>query len=346
MLDLLGPSMPGNFAVRLRCPVCELESWITLLDRPESAEEIRKQAWEFKCRYDDRQLGTPTEVIEMAPPEVDYPSGSSPGQEATAVVIPSVSKAPSDYIARASERMPLRVPVTIYGFTQKSGAFHEDTETLTVNASGALVMLKTQLKLGDWVFLMHKSTRMEQEMRVAHLDPYSERETKVGLAFKQPIPEFWRTTRKQARTPKTLRVIVQGTDSEGHRFKQSAYTVDLSRDGARLDGIGFLTLPGQTIVVHRLWRKKKFRVVWIGQVGTEESDQAGILGLEPGDIWRVRLEEGGRKRSKNTKALPCPVMIASCFPRAIALSMCRTALSVCTINQGGMGSFPWACKVP
>ena len=284
--------MPGNFAVRLRCPVCELESWITLLDRPESAEEIRKRAWEFKCRYDDCQLGTPTEVIEMAPPEGDRPAGPSSGQESAPAVIHSISKAPEDYIPRASKRMSLRVPVTIYGFTPKSGAFHEDTETLTVNASGALLMLKTKLRVGDSVFLMHKSSRMEQEMRVAYLDPYSERETKVGLAFKQPIPDFWRTTRRQLRTPKTLRVIVQGTDSQGHRFKQSAYTVDLSRDGARLDGIGFLALPGQTIVVHRLWRKKKFRVVWIGQVGTEESDQAGLVGLEAGDIWRVRLEEG------------------------------------------------------
>ena len=74
-------------------------------------------------------------------------------------------------------------------------------------------MLKTKLRVGDSVFLMHKSSRMEQEMRVAYLDPYSLRETKVGLAFKQPIPDFWRTTRRQVRTPKTLRVIAQAEGS-------------------------------------------------------------------------------------------------------------------------------------
>ena len=197
----------------------------------------------------------------------------------------------------------MRVPVVIYGFTQKSGAFHEDTETLTVNSSGALVMLKTKLDVGDSVFLMHKASRMEQEMRVAYLDSYSERETKVGLAFKRPIPDFWRKSRRHARTQKVLKVVVTGTDSNGHRFKQSAYTIDLSRGGARLDGIGFLTSPGQTIEVRRLWRKKNFRVVWIGQIGSNENNQVGVFGLESEkDIWHVPLNEGDPgKPPKNSK---------------------------------------------
>jgi len=199
--------------------------------------------------------------------------------------------------------MTLRVPVVIYGFTQKRGAFHEDADTLMVNASGALVMLKTKLEIGDCVFLLHKGTGMEQEVRVAYLDPYTDRETKVGLAFKQPIRDFWRKSRKQLRTPRTLRVIVEGTDSRGHRFQQSAYTVDLSRDGARLEGIGFLTSPGQTIEVRRLWRKKNFRVVWIGQVGTDQSNQVGLFGLQAEkDIWRVRLREVPSKSPGESKS--------------------------------------------
>src|SRR5207245_916884 len=168
--------MPGNFAIRLRCPLCEADSWVTLADRRETYEQIQEQ-----------------------------------------------------------------------------------TETQTVNSSGALVMLKTKLAIGDSVFLMQKGSGLEQEVRVVYLEAYTDRETKIGLAFKCPIPEFWRRSRKQQRVPKTLRVVVNGTDSRGHPFKQSSYTVDLSQDGARLDGIGFLTSPGQTIEVRRLWRKKRFR---------------------------------------------------------------------------------------
>src|SRR5205807_8372024 len=84
-------------------------------------------------------------------------------------------------IPRSSERMPLRIPVVIYGFTKNCGAFHEETETQTVNGSGALVMLKTKLALGDSVFLMQKGSGLEQEVRVVYLDSYTDRITKVGL---------------------------------------------------------------------------------------------------------------------------------------------------------------------
>jgi hypothetical protein len=152
--------------------------------------------------------------------------------------------------------------------------------------------MKTKLELGDTAFLIHKSSRLEQEVRVAYLDRYSDRETRVGFAFKRPISDFWRKSRKKPRVPKTLRVLVKGTDSKGHPFVQTAYTVDLSKDGARLDGVGFLTAPGQTIEVRRRWRKARFRVVWIGQIGTAESNQVGLYGLDADkNIWRIELPD-------------------------------------------------------
>src|SRR6266849_5176436 len=277
--------MPRNFAIRLRCPRGDSDSWVTLSNREESFEQILQQTWEFKCREHGLQQGIPQEVIEVAP--LDDPRPSQTNQPSFAVPFPAV---PAKKVLRSGERLPMRVPVLIYGFAGKAGAFHEDTETVIVNPSGALVTLKAKLALGDTVFLVHKGSRQEQEVRVVYLDAYSDRETRVGLAFKQPISDFWKKSRKKPRVPKTFRVIVKGTDSRGHPFAQSAYTVDLSQDGARLDGIGFLTSPGQTIEVRRLWRKARFRVVWIGQVGTTESNQVGLFGLQAEkNIWRVAL---------------------------------------------------------
>lgn len=277
--------MPRNFAIRLRCPKGDADSWVTLSNREESLEQILQQSWDFKCREHGPQQGIPQEGMEVAP--IDAPSSPQTSSNSFAVPFPST---PAKKTPRSSERVPMRVPVVIYGFAGKSGAFHEDSETILVNSSGALVTLKAKLALGDTVFLIHKSSRQEQEVRVAYLDAYSDRETRVGLAFKQPIPDFWKKTRKKARVPKTLRVIVKGTDPKGHPFAQSAYTVDLSEDGARLDGIGFLTTPGQTIEVRRLWRKARFRVVWIGHIGTNESNQVGVVGLQAEkNIWRVEL---------------------------------------------------------
>jgi len=137
-----------------------------------------------------------------------------------------------------------------------------------------------------------------------YLDAYAERETRVGLAFKQPVSGFGKRTRKKPRVPKTFRVIVKATDPKGHPFAQSAYTVDLSEDGARLDGIGFLTTPGQTIEVRRLWRKARFRVVWIGQVGTTESNQVGVVLQSEKNIWRVELPRAAAARPSQSPKAP------------------------------------------
>jgi len=281
--------MPRNFAIRLRCPRGDSDSWVTVANREESFEQILQQTWDFKCREHGLQKGIPQEVMEVAPLDDPRPSENTPTSSALPFPATPVKKTP-----RSGERIHMRVPVVIYGFAGEAGAFHEDTQTVIVNPSGALVSLKTKLAMGDTVFLIHKSSRQEQEVRVVYLDSYSDRETRVGLAFKKPISDFWKKSRKKARIPKTFRVIVKGTDPNGHPFAQSAYTVDLSQEGARLDGIGFLTSPGQTIEVRRRWRKARFRVVWIGQVGSSESNQVGVFRLQSEkDIWRVELPETG-----------------------------------------------------
>jgi hypothetical protein len=277
--------MPRNFAVRLSCSKGDGDTWVTLADREESLEQVFEQSWDFRCREHGEQRGMPREVIEIAP--VDAPA-SQTGR--------SISRATGGLtkkVLRSSPRMALRMPVVVYGFAGKGGAFHEDTETIMVNASGALVILKTKLEVGDTVFLIHKSSRAEQEVRVVYVDRYSDNERRIGLAFKKPIPDFWKRTRRKPRVAKTLRVTVKGLDAKGNPFAQSAYTVDLSRDGARLDGVGFLTKPGDTIEVRRRWRKARFKVVWIGQVGTSESNHVGVFGLQ-GDknIWHVELPDG------------------------------------------------------
>jgi len=283
-VSLRGLDMPRNFAIRLSCPHGDSDSWVTLFNREESLEQILQQSWDFKCRDHGPQQGIPQEALEVAP--LDDPQPSQNVQPSLAVPFPAT---PEKKTPRSSERLPMRVPVVIYGYAGKSGAFHEDAETLLVNSSGALATLKTKLSLGDTVFLLHKGSGREQEVRVAYLDAYSDSETRVGLAFKQPVSDFWKGTRKEPRVPKTLRVIVKGTDTRGHPFAQSAYTVDLSEDGARLDGIGFLTSPGQTIEVRRRWRKARFRVVWIGHIGTTESNQVGAVLQSEKNIWRVEL---------------------------------------------------------
>jgi len=129
--------MLGNFAIRLRCPLCEADSWVTLADRQETYEQILQQTWDFKCREHGAQTGSPKEVIGVAP--LDEKPAST--QQSALTFANSISTATTKKTPRSTERLSLHIPVVIYGYTKGHGAFHEETETQTVNASGALVML-------------------------------------------------------------------------------------------------------------------------------------------------------------------------------------------------------------
>jgi hypothetical protein len=67
--------------------------------------------------------------------------------------------------------------------------------------------------------------------------------------------------------------------------------MDISEDGARLDNVAYLTSPGQVIEVKRRWHgKARFRVAWLGQLGTSESNQVGICTMDSGKLpWRIKF---------------------------------------------------------
>lgn len=100
--------------------------------------------------------------------------------------------------------------------------------------------------------------------------------------------------RPEVRIPKVLKVKVRGRDQFGHTFVQTAYTVNVSRNGARLDGLRCLQGTGQVIEVGRWWKKAEFRVVWVGQPGTSEMDQVGLFSVEGNQsIWGLEFPEPG-----------------------------------------------------
>lgn len=200
---------------------------------------------------------------------------------------------------RSSNRASLQMSVVVYGWVKNHGAFHEETQTLLVNGSGALVTLTARVEVGETLFIVNKHTREEQECRVAYVQQ-GEGKDNVGLAFKREAPGFWRTSPRKARMAKTIQVWVRGIDRSGNPFVQTARTIDIGQSGARLDGVGYLTGPGEIVQVKRGWRKARFRVVWVGQIGTAEADQVGICCLEGDkDIWRVPVSESETPKTKS-----------------------------------------------
>lgn len=193
--------------------------------------------------------------------------------------------------ARTSNRISLEVPVSVHGRCKDRAEFHEDTSTLVVNAGGALVPLASNVSLGDSILIVNKSTKREQECRVAYIGKDSRGAAQAGLAFRTPLPNFWRITRREPRVTKKIRVKVRGTDPEGNTYVQSVDVLDISRHGARLDGIGYVAQPGQTIEVKRLWHSARFRVLWVGNPGTPEAGQIGAYAIEPNkNVWGRELD--------------------------------------------------------
>ena len=293
--------MSKNYAVRLRCPYGDDESWVILDNRDESLDQILATPWDFECELHGAQREFPIAATEKDSTVDDEPRLKSPPPSAQAKR------------HRASERLPLHVPVLVRGWREASGAFHvddstivvssgdapislaafrEDTSTIVVNSNGALVSLAAKVQTGDLVFLVNKISREEQEVRVAYVAPEFEGKHSVGLAFDSDSPNFWRCTRQNPRIPSAVRVVVRGMDP--NPFIHTAYTVDISRTGARLDGVGYLVKPGVTVEVQRRWHgRSRYRVVWVGQIGTEQANQLGLVCLDPEkNIWDLKLHEG------------------------------------------------------
>lgn len=96
-----------------------------------------------------------------------------------------------------------------------------------------------------------------------------------------------------------LPVRIWGMDAAGRLFGVDAHTVDITPVGACIEG-PLDSLQRGSIVGVRCGRSHaRFRVVWIGEPGSERQGQIGVRCAEPGRyIWGVPLE----RRMEETRA--------------------------------------------
>ncbi|MGH9776923.1 MAG: SPOR domain-containing protein [Candidatus Acidiferrales bacterium] len=86
-----------------------------------------------------------------------------------------------------------------------------------------------------------------------------------------------------------LRVELHGLGPSGP-FQENAYTVNVSRSGARLTGSRYSQHPGDTVELRRGKDKARFQVMWVGEPGTPVHGQVGVRSLEPArNIWSAPL---------------------------------------------------------
>jgi len=93
---------------------------------------------------------------------------------------------------RRSQRVLMQVSIRIRGTDAQGHKFEEDTETLAINAHGALILLSARVTSGSKVEMKHKRTEEEQECQVAFLGPVRGGKAEIGLEFSSPRPAYWR----------------------------------------------------------------------------------------------------------------------------------------------------------
>jgi hypothetical protein len=86
----------------------------------------------------------------------------------------------------------MRVPVRVSGQNTVGSRFDEETQTLNVNANGALILLSTSVRRGQSLKLLNIVTRDMAECVVAYLGRRQGDRLEVGIDFILPTPNFWR----------------------------------------------------------------------------------------------------------------------------------------------------------
>jgi hypothetical protein len=98
-------------------------------------------------------------------------------------------------------------------------------------------------------------------------------------------------SRREPRVPMRLAVRVWGMDLDGKLFSIKTHTMDITPGAARLEGIWRPLYRGMNIGIECGGRCARFRVAWVGKLGTGKGGEIGVQCIEPGRyIWGVALK--------------------------------------------------------
>ena len=92
---------------------------------------------------------------------------------------------------RRSSRVFTRISISAQGKNTQGRKFRETSQTIVINAHGALIYLQEPLGLGADLVLANPATEEELECRVVYLGDTSDKGTRVGVEFLTPSPHFW-----------------------------------------------------------------------------------------------------------------------------------------------------------
>src|SRR5712671_7272092 len=95
---------------------------------------------------------------------------------------------------RKTQRVLVRVPLSVSGKMNDEVPFEEESFTISVNAGGGLLQLRKLVSKGQRLRLFQAKSRQQEFCVVTHVEPIGDGLTSVRVHFLEPHPEFWHIT--------------------------------------------------------------------------------------------------------------------------------------------------------
>ncbi len=92
---------------------------------------------------------------------------------------------------RRCKRLPLSIPVRVYGRTPEDHPFREATVTKAVNLHGGLLPLAPRLRRGQTILLVNGYTAEERVARIISVHPGGRGKRNVAVEFTDTAGDFW-----------------------------------------------------------------------------------------------------------------------------------------------------------
>lgn len=107
------------------------------------------------------------------------------------MAIPKSSAKDDPRSRRRSKRLRKRIRIAVRVETSQREILWEETDSLIVNAHGALILLAAHVSKDKFLTVKNPRTGKEILARITSLGQRFMGKTEVGIEFIRPAPEFW-----------------------------------------------------------------------------------------------------------------------------------------------------------
>lgn len=92
---------------------------------------------------------------------------------------------------RRSQRILMNISIQVDGTNSLGASFTEETETISVSANGALILLSMAVVKGQSLTLWNRHTNTALECSVVYVGQVQDQRRQVGISFTRPNRMFW-----------------------------------------------------------------------------------------------------------------------------------------------------------